>query len=1069
MNKSLTSLLFMLFSLLSFNAYTQFNVDDFKNMKFRNIGPAGMSGRITAIDVVLSNTNKIYVGSASGGLWLSENAGTSWKPIFDEQSTLAIGSIKINQNNPDEIWVGTGEGNPRNSLNTGRGIYKSLDGGKTWKCMGLENTKTIHRIIIDRDNAKIVYAAALGSPWGANVDRGVFKTEDGGLTWKKILYVDDLTGAADMVVDPSNPNKILVAMWTHKRDPWFFKSGGSGSSLYITYNGGDSFKRISDEDGLPKGELGRIGIAIAPSKSNIIYALVEAKENGLYKSTDGGVKWSLVSDKNIGDRPFYYSELYVDPKNENRIFNVFTYITRSEDGGKSFKNIADYGNDVHPDHHAFWIHPDQPEFMIDGNDGGLNISNDGGDTWRFVGNIPVGQFYHVNVDTDFPYNVYGGMQDNGSWVGPSAVLKRGGIRNNDFQELYFGDGFDVVPFRKDSRYGYAMSQGGNVGFYDRKTGETRFIKPNHPDPKVELRYNWNAAIAQDPFLDCGVYFGSQFVHYSKNCGESWEIISPDLTTNDTTRQVADKSGGLTLDATNAENYTTILAVAPSPKNAKIIWVGTDDGKLQLTSDGGNNWRNLSGSLSKLPEGSWIPQIHVSSFSENEAFVVANNYRRNDYVAYAYHTTDLGKTWTRIADDTQIKGFVLSIVQDHKEPNLLFLGTDAGLYVSFNKGKRWELWNKGFPQVQVADMKIHPVEDDLILGTFGRAIWILDDINPLRELAAKGIQILDGNFDVMATADDYLVSYRSYDGIRFAAQNEFRGDNRSYGRLGINVWLKPEKKSTDKDAKKDLKSEPNKTDDKDKEEKGKGEKDKPKEEKVEVMVYDNADKEIRQFKTKVEGGLNKITWGLEKNGVWYPSREEPKEDANIPGGGKVLPGAYKVVIKYKDWKDSTMVNVKMDKNSNSSVADLKAIDDILESYNGLVKQANEASTSLIKAKKKVAILEKMLDLKSDTIAKSYKKDLAKIKTQLDSLTNLFFEKENAKGIQRNTSLLNSVLYTAYNYINSSWKAPERNAIIALEQAKIKTNEVTEEVNKFITGDYKLFLTKMDGLDWKLSDQ
>ena len=444
-------LLLILFGIVSCFLHAQFDVSNFKAMKFRNIGPAGMSGRITAIDVDLSNPNRIFVGAASGGVWLSENGGISWSPVFDEQSTLAIGSIKINQKNPSEIWVGTGEGNPRNSLNTGNGIYKSLDGGRTWNKMGLENSKTIHRIIIHRDDSNTVFVAALGSPWGPNADRGVFKTTDGGRTWKKVLYVNDLTGAADMVTDPTNPNKLIVSMWEHKRDPWFFKSGGKGSGLYISYDAGENFKKIEETDGIPKGELGRIGIAVAPGKPNIIYALIEAKENGLYKSVDGGKKWSLVSTKNIGDRPFYYSELYVDPTNENRIFNVYTYLSMSEDGGNSFKEIANYANDVHPDHHAFWIHPTDPSFIIDGNDGGLNISHDGGSNWYFAGNLPVGQFYHVNVDNDFPYNVYGGMQDNGSWVGPSAVLKRGGIRNHDFQELYFGDGFDVVPYRKDSK------------------------------------------------------------------------------------------------------------------------------------------------------------------------------------------------------------------------------------------------------------------------------------------------------------------------------------------------------------------------------------------------------------------------------------------------------------------------------------------------------------------------------------------------------------------------------------------------------------------------------------------
>jgi photosystem II stability/assembly factor-like uncharacterized protein len=667
-----------------------------------------------------------------------------------------------------------------------------LDGGKTWKCMGLEKTKTIHRIIIHKDNPDIVFAAALGSPWGPNDERGVFKTTDGGKTWKKILYVNATTGAADMVADPTNPEKIIVSMWEHERKPWTFISGGPGSGIYMTFDGGDTWKKLSSEDGIPKGKLGRVGLAIAPSAPNIIYSLIEAKENGLYKSEDGGLKWKLVQNKDIGNRPFYYSEIYVDPKNENRLYNVFTYLTRSDDGGKSFYNIADYGNAVHPDHHALWIHPQNSEYIIDGNDGGAAISRDMGKSWHFISNLPVGQFYHVNVDKDKPYNVYGGMQDNGSWVGPSAVLKPGGIRNTDFQELYFGDGFDVVPQPGNSRFGYAMSQGGNVAFYDRQTGQNRFVKPNHPEG-VTLRYNWNAAIAQHPHDSCSLYFGSQFVHFSKDCGRSWKLISPDLTTNDTTKQDQTKTGGLTLDVTGAETHTTILCIAPSPLDDQIIWVGTDDGNIQLTMDGGKSWTNLNSRIKGLPANAWVPQIEVSSRYKGEAWVVVNNYRQNDYSAYAYHTTDFGKNWRRIADDNQIKGFVVSMVHDPIAPSLWFLGTDVGLYVSLDEGKNWQHWIHDFPQVQVSDMKIQQDENDLVVATFGRAIWILDNIVPLRELANKTFTTSD-SLHLFGCPPVFDWFYRSYDGVRFFAQGDFTGANENKGQATMYVWTPPQTKN-----------------------------------------------------------------------------------------------------------------------------------------------------------------------------------------------------------------------------------------------------------------------------------
>ena len=382
-----------------------------KNMKPRSIGPAGMSGRITSIDVVTNNPDVMYVGAASGGVWKSTSGGIDWEPIFNDQTTASIGAIAIQQSNPSTIWVGTGEGNPRNSLNGGDGVYKTLDGGKTWNKMGLEKTRHIHRIIIDPTDPNTVYVGAIGSPWGEHQERGVFKTTDGGKTWNQILFTNIRSGIAELVMDPTNPNKLIAAMWEHKRDPWFFKSGGPGSGIYVTFDGGETWEQRTDEDGLPKGDLGRIGLAIAPSRPNIVYALIESKKNALYKSIDGGFEWKKVNDgSDIGNRPFYYSEIYVDPVNENRIYSIFTYVNVSVDGGKSFTQLMPaYGvsNGVHPDHHAWYIHPENPNFMMDGNDGGVNITKDRGETWRFVENLPVGQFYHIAVDHETPYNIYG--------------------------------------------------------------------------------------------------------------------------------------------------------------------------------------------------------------------------------------------------------------------------------------------------------------------------------------------------------------------------------------------------------------------------------------------------------------------------------------------------------------------------------------------------------------------------------------------------------------------------------------------------------------------------------------
>ena len=1035
--KQLSTLVLFFFITLHSITGQQLDLENWKNLNFRNIGPAGMSGRITAIDVDLSNPDRIYVGSASGGVWLSENGGVTWDPIFDDQPVLSIGSLKINQKNPDEIWVGTGEGNPRNSLNTGKGIYKSIDGGKTWKFMGLEKTKTIHRIIIDSENPNTVYAGAMGAPWGPNKERGVFKTTDGGKTWKKILYVNDTTGVGDMVADPTNPNKIIVGMYQHSRQPWFFTSGGEGSGLYITYDGGDNWKKLTHKEGIPKGDLGRMGIAMAPSNPDIIYALIEAKENGLYKSEDGGEKWSLVSKKDIGNRPFYYAEIYVDPQNENRIYNLWSYVSKSEDGGKTFKTIMDYGNNVHPDHHAFWIHPDDPSYLINGNDGGLNISRDRGENWRFVQNLPVGQFYHVNIDNDWPYNVYGGMQDNGSWIGPSMVLKSGGIRNYDFQELYFGDGFDVVPYPGDSRYGWAMSQGGNVGFYDRETGETKNAKPAG-DKDHKLRYNWNAAIAQDPKNPCGAYFGSQFLHYTDDCGDSWVIKSPDLTTNDTSRQHANISGGLTMDATQAENFTTILSIAPSAVDANVIWVGTDDGNLQLTTDGGDNWSNIASRLRGVPAGAWIPQIVVSEKNAGEAFVIVNDYRRNNYSAYAYHTTDYGKSFTRIADDNQIGSFVLSIVQDPVEPNLLFLGSDAGLYMSLNKGKSWTHMNEGFPSVQVSDLKIHPREHDLVIGTFGRAFWILDDIRPLRKLASNGLKALDSEFMLFDSPKAYHTNNRSYDGIRFIAQGEFVGDNKSVGYGKINTWIKPVKEGKKKDKEVELK----------------------------VYVKNSEGDTIRTIKRKVNRGYDSFGWFLDEDGVRYPSKRKVKKDDDAPGGLDVMPGKYTVIVVNGDHTDSTMVEVDLDPRSELGVLDFEAKLNAQKDFMSTVTMATDAFDRIQKMKNSTSKVKDMMANQPDSI-KTEVDSLSKIiNMELDSLEGVYMMKSGLKGIQRNPDLLNGNLRSASSYLRSSWGKPGGNTDTAIEYARQKTVSVANHVNTFMDEKWKPYEARIKAIQLKI---
>ena len=1000
----------------------------FDGMSMRSIGPAGMSGRVTTIDVDLSNPERIFVGTASGGVWKSESGGVTWEPIFDDQPIQNIGAIAINQQNPSEIWVGTGEGNPRNSHSSGAGIYRTIDGGITWKLMGLTKTKNIHRIIINKHNPNEVFVCALGSIWGTNKERGVYKTSNSGKDWKQSLYINDTTGCADLVVDPKNPNKLIAAMWQFGRKPYTFNSGGKGSGIYISYDGGENWKQKTSKDGLPEGILGRSGLAISASKPNIVYALVESKKTALYKSTNGGENWKKVADKNIGNRPFYYADIFCDPKNENRLYNLYSMVSRSEDGGKTFKVILPYSG-VHPDHHAFWIHPDNPNYMIEGNDGGINITRDGGDSWRFIENLPVAQFYHINYDMDYPYNVYGGMQDNGSWIGPSSVWTSGGIKNHQWQEVLFGDGFDVMPRPDNNRFGFAMYQGGNVHYYDRVTGENKNVKPIHPEGE-KLRFNWNGAIAQDPYRDCGIYFGSQFLHYSTDCGINWKIISPDLTTNDSTKQKQHLSGGLTIDATQAENYTTITCIAPSPLNKDVIWVGTDDGNIQLTTDNGNTWTNFNGELPGAPKDGWVPQIVCSKYNENEVFVVMNNYRNNDFGTYIYKSNNLGKKWISLTTD-EIKGHAHAIVQDHVAENLLFLGTENGLFYSFNSGEEWHKWTKNYPSVCTIDLKIHPRENDLVIGTFGRAAYILDNISPMREIALNN-EVLKDTFSLFKSNVGIQTSYRQPSGMRFGADAEFKGQNKG-SHIRVPYYLKSKGKA-------------------------KGKEDKTNWDKAFVKILNENNDTLYQYSVKVDTGIQQINWYMNKKGVRYPGSKIPEKDADDSWGGRVLPGNYKMVVVYGNLKDS--VNLTVLKNPNSVITDEELLAQQFQSNRAkiLINRATEGFDRLNEIEKILNKVNVVIEHQHDTLKTSINKKIGELKNEISELKEIYRKDPKFKGYDHVTKFLNNYLYdlTSYEPKSTSDEA-------AYKIASKKTDEAIQKINTFINEKWKPFQKEIEALN------
>lgn len=848
-----------------------------QNLKIRNVGPANMSGRITAMDAVSSNPKIIFVGAASGGVWKSENGGSAWTPVFDEQATQNIGALAIQQSDPNVVWVGTGEGNPRNSMNLGMGIFKSTDGGKTWQHMGLEATKTIHRIIIDPKDPNIVYAGAMGDPFTPNEHRGLYKTTDGGEHWEQILFTNNKSGIADLVMDPVNNNKMFAALYQHQRSPYYFTSGGEGSGLYVTLDGGEQWKKLGKEEGLPSGDLGRIGIAIAPSDTNRMYAKIEAEKNALYRSDDGGVSWYMINDdpKFTNNRPFYFQDIAVDSKDPDRLYNIYQPLSVSYDGGKSFDPTpmipADETKGIHADFHAFWVNPNDPHHFIIGGDGGLGITYDHGKSWYFPETIPVAQFYHIGVDHDRPYNVYGGMQDNGNWSGPGYTWKRGGIRTLYWQYLVGGDGFDISPDLTNSRFGYGSSQNGNLYRYDKLSGYYVSIQPPAPDQKTTLRFNWNAGFANDPFDMNKAYYGSQFVHVTSDKGASWKVISPDLTTNNSEHQKGDY-GGLTLDISGAEMYNSILTIAPSPLEKNTIWVGTDDGQVQLTLDGGKTWENLTAMVKGMPKEGWIAQIKASRFDAAAAWMVVNNYRKGDYAPYLFKTEDHGKTWKRLADKNHVKGYALTFIQDPVEPNLVFLGTENGLWISIDKGQSWEQFKNGFPSVSTMDITIQEPESALIVGTFGRAIWVLDDLLTLREIAAKrlkeGITALPMNDAVQVKG----LFINPPGNIWTGFHTTFEGENKVFQRTEIPFYVSDQPDSASV---------------------------------VKAEVFDSEKRLIKTLEAKkLEKGLNYLIWKLDEQAASFRRKGQGRNASGIA----VLPGDYTIALTYGSFKDMTRVKV-----------------------------------------------------------------------------------------------------------------------------------------------------------------
>jgi photosystem II stability/assembly factor-like uncharacterized protein len=741
----------------------------FGDLKARHIGPALMSGRINDLVSHPTNARIIYAGTAGGGVWKSNDAGTTFNPIFDDH-VQSIGAVALDPNDPDKtIYVGTGETWTRNSVSIGDGLYKSVDGGSNWNKIGLENSERIANIIVNPENSKEIYVGVLGALWSDNEERGVYKSSDGGATWERILYVNPKTGCADLAMDPKNPSVLYASMWEFRRTAWSFESGGENSALYKSADGGKTWNKI--HNGFPEGNLGRLAIAIAPSEPNILYTVIEAEEDarkGLYKSEDSGQSWKqLNNDFGITVRPFYFSRITVDPKNPDVIVKGGLSGSISRDGGLTFKDLGS----MHSDIHDVIFDINDSDRLYAGTDGGVYRSWNGGTTMEIVENMPLSQFYHISVDNEEPYNVYGGLQDNGSWYGPSRAT--GGIRARNWNPVGYGDGFRVLRHPTKNIIYSEMQGAESIWRYDvdNKLMKTIEPLPKKGDPK--LRFNWNTPIAISDSNPDRIYVGSQFLHVSNDMGDSWRIISPDLTSNDPTKQAQEDSGGLSMDNSGAENHTTIFTIAESSLDENVIWVGTDDGYVQITKDGGASWENVTINIPGLPQNTWVYHIEASVHDKGTAYAVFDGHTKGDMTPYAYRTTDFGKTWKSIITD-ELTGFVRNIQEDYVNPNLLFLGTEFGLYVSLDGGNSWAKFTNNMPLVAVHFIDLQKRTNDLVMGTHGRGVIIVDDISPLREITPEVMKEKVHFFN----SEPFVMSDKSGFNDNFGSETQFVGANSS---------------------------------------------------------------------------------------------------------------------------------------------------------------------------------------------------------------------------------------------------------------------------------------------------
>jgi photosystem II stability/assembly factor-like uncharacterized protein len=880
-------------------------------LEFRNIGPAIMGGRIDDFAVAEGRPSTFYVATASAGLWKTVNNGVTLEPVFDDQAVSSIGDVAIAPSDPSIVYVGTGEPNNRQSSSWGNGVYKTLDAGKTWIHLGLADTHHIGRVVVHPTNPSVVYVAALGHLWGPNKERGLFRSTDGGKTWTNTKFVDEDTGFVDVAMDPESPQTLYAASYQRRRAPFGYNGGGPGSALWKTTDGGESWTKLTE--GLPtEGDIGRIGVAVYRRDPRIVYALVEhAKQGGIYRSDDKGATWRKMSDTN--PRPSYYSQVHVDPSNDQRVWVLGAPLFLSEDGGKTFRQ--DVGQKIHGDYHAFWIDPADSNHMMAGTDGGLHITYDRARSWDYVNTVALAQFYEISYDMQRPYRVCGGLQDNGSWCGPSRTLYQQGIANEDWSRVGGGDGFYNVIDPTDPDVVYTESQDGNVSRFDGRTNERRSIRPEPPEGE-RYRFNWNSPILVSRYDSDTIYYGGNRVFGSRDRGDTWTIVSPDLT-NGAERDKMTIFGKVARDMLSRNDgvvhFGTITTMAESPVKAGVLWIGTDDGNVQVSRDGGATCTRLK-LPAGVPAGTYVSRIEAGRKGEGVAYLALDGHRGDDYGAYLFRTDDFGQGWQSVSGDIP-KGQVIHVVREHpRDPNLLFVGTEFGLFVSWNGGGSWTRVKGKLPTVPVFDIQIHPRDNDLILATHGRGAWVLDSLGALAQIDPAALEADVRLFDTEPATAYRMYAHKGNTGHRFMA-----GPNPPDGAL-ISYYLKTKP----------------------------GEK-----EDVKITITDAAGTVVREIKGPKTKGLNQASWDLRVEPPVAPSPGGGESFFGPPRGPLVSPGTYTVKLAVGGASDTRPVTVEEDPRIRIGASERKEWEQATRQAAKLWGRADAANRAVTALKKQLA--------------------------------------------------------------------------------------------------------------------